>query len=108
MVTMSATTAEAVSRPPAPGPSSVISRLAEHLDHRDRRADRRLETELGAPLGRGREQVGAAAGDELLVRGDDGLPGAQQLEHVFARGLEAAHELRDDGDRRVVADLREI
>ena len=35
-------------------------RLAQHLDHRDRRADRRLEAELDAAVGRGREELGAA------------------------------------------------
>ena len=83
-------------------------RLAQHLDHRDRRADRGLEAELDARLRGRREELGAAAGDELLVRGDDRLPGAQQLEHVVARRLEPAHHLGDDRDLRVVADLGEV
>jgi hypothetical protein len=48
-------------------------RLAQHLDHRDRGADRRLEAELHARLGGGGEELGPARGDELLVRGDDRL-----------------------------------
>ena len=83
-------------------------RLAQHLDHRDRRADGRLEAELDAALGRRREQLGAAGGDELLVRGDDRLARAQELEDVVAGRLEAAHHLGDDGDLRVVADLGEV
>ena len=83
-------------------------RLAQHLDHRNRRADGGLEAELDAALRGGREELGAAARDELLVRGHDGLPGPQQLEHVVARRLEPAHHLGDDRDLRVVADLGEV
>ena len=64
-------------------------RLAQHLDHRDRRADGRLEAKLDARLGRGREELGAAPRDELLVRRDDGLAGAEQLEHVVRRSARA-------------------
>ena len=48
-------------------------RLAQHLDHRDRRADARLEAKLDAGARGGVEELGAAPGDELLVRGDDVL-----------------------------------
>ena len=58
-------------------------RLAEHLDHRDRRAHARLEAELDARRRGGGEELGAALGDELLVRGDDGLAGGEELEHVL-------------------------
>ena len=37
-----------------------------------------------------------------------GLPGREELEHVVARRVDAAHHLRDDGDRRVVADRGEV
>ena len=83
-------------------------RLAQHLDHGDRRADGRLEAELYAALRRRREELGAAARDELLVRRDDGLAGAQQLEDVLAGRLDASHQLGDERDRRVVADRREV
>ena len=83
-------------------------RLAQHLDHRDRRADRCLEPELDACLGRGGEELGAAAREQLLVRADDGLARAQEVEHVAAGRLEAAHHLGDERDRAVVADLGEV
>src|SRR5437763_1622191 len=98
---MSATTAEAVSGPPAPGPSSVISRiaspwsitalnapstaagerqgLAQHLDHRDRRAAARLEAELHSRRRGGREQLAASPRHELLVGRHDRAAGAQEV-----------------------------
>ena len=72
------------------------------------RADGRLEAELHARLGCGGEELGPARGDELLVRGDDRLAGAEQLEHVVAGRLEPAHHLGDDRDLGVVADLGEV
>ena len=83
-------------------------RLAQHLDDGNRRADGRLEAQLHAGVGRDREEVGALARDELLVRGHDRLAGAEQLADVAARRLEPAHHLGDDVDRRVVADRREV
>ena len=83
-------------------------RLAQHLDHGDRRADRRLEAELHTGLGRRREELGAAAREQLLVRGHDRLAGAKQLQDVVAGRLEAAHHLGDDRDRGVVADRSEV
>ena len=77
-------------------------RLAQHLDHRDRRADARLEAQLHAGARGGREELGPAPRDELLVRGDDVLAAPQQLEHVLAGRLDAAHDLGDDRDPRVV------
>ena len=74
----------------------------------DRGADGRLEAKLDARAGRGREELRAAAGDQLLVRRDDRLPGREQLEDVAPRRLEAAHDLRDDGDRGVVPDRFEL
>ena len=55
-----------------------------------------LEPQLHAGLRRDREQVGALAGDELLVRGHDRLAGAEQLADVSACRIEPAHHLRDD------------
>ena len=49
-------------------------RLAQHLDHGDRGTDGRLEAELHAARRGCLEQLGAAAGDELLVGGHDGAP----------------------------------
>ena len=83
-------------------------RLAQHLDHRDRGADARLEPQLDAGLRRGREELRAAPRDELLVRGDDALAALQQLEDVAARRLDAAHHLGHDGDARIVEDLGEV
>ena len=83
-------------------------RLAQDLDHRDRSADAGLEAELHAG-GRSRlEELGAAPGDELLVRRDHRLAGAKQVEHVIARRVEPSHHLGDDGDRGVVADVGEL
>ena len=83
-------------------------RLAQDLDHRDRRADARLEAQLD-PAGRGGcEELRAAVRDQLLVRRRDVLAAAQQLEHVAADGIDAAHHLGDDGDRRIACDLLEV
>ena len=78
-------------------------RLAEQLDHRDRGAHGGLEAELDAAGGRGLEELGAAARDELLVRGHDRTPRAEQLEDVATGRIDAAHHLGDDlhrGSRR--------
>ena len=83
-------------------------RLAQDLDHRDRRADRRLEAKLNARLRGSREELGATPRDELLVRRDDVLAGTQEIQHVVRRRLGPAHDLRDHGDRRVVADRLEV
>jgi hypothetical protein len=83
-------------------------RLAQHLDDRDRGADGRLEAELHAGRGGGREELRPLAGDELLVGGDDRLARAQQLAHVGAGRVEAAHHLGDDGHGGVVADGGEV
>jgi len=80
-------------------------RLAQQLDHGDRRAHTGLETQLNPVRRRGREQLVAVARDELLVRRDDRLPRAEQVEHVAAGGLDPAHHLGHERDRRVVADL---
>ena len=82
-------------------------RLAQHLDHRDRGADGRLEAELDAAAGGGLEQLGAAAGDELLVRRHDRACRARSSSSTCVAGrLDAAHHLGDERDRRVVADRR--
>ena len=83
-------------------------RLAEHLDHRDRRAHRRLEAELHSGRRRDREQVGPLARDELLVRGHYRLAGPEQLADVSACRIKPAHHLRDDANRGVVAHGREV
>ena len=83
-------------------------RLAQHLDHRDRGADGGLEAQLDAGLRRGREELGAAACQQLLVRADDGLAGAQEVEHVAAGRLEPAHHLGHERDRVVAHDLGEV
>ena len=56
----------------------------------------------------GGEELGAALGDELLVRGDDRLAGTEELEHEASRRLDSAHDLGDDADRGVVADRGRI
>ena len=83
-------------------------RLTQHLDHRDRRANRRFETELHAAFRRGGEEIGAAPRQQLLVRGDHGLAGAEQVEDVAAGRLDAAHHLGDERDRVVLQDGLEV
>ena len=82
-------------------------RLAQDLDHGNRGADTRFEAQLDAGLGRRREELRTAARDELLVRGDDALAALQQLQDIAAGRLDTAHDLRHDGDARIVEDLRE-
>jgi hypothetical protein len=53
-----------------------------------------------------REELRAALRDQLLVGRDDVLATAEQLDDVRTRAVDAAHHLGDDGDRRVVGDLR--
>ena len=83
-------------------------RLAQHLDHGDRGAHGRLEAQLDAGRRRGREELRAPAGQELLVRAHDRLAGAQEVEHVGTRGLEPAHHFGDERDRVVLEDLGEV
>ena len=83
-------------------------RLAQHFHDRDRGAHRRLEAQLHPGLRCDREQVGALAGDELLVRGYDRLAGAQKLADVSACRIQPAHHLRDDANRGVVANRGEV
>jgi len=83
-------------------------RLAQHLHDGDRGADRGFEPQLHAGLGRDREQVGALARDELLVRRHDRLAGPKQLTDVSACRIQPAHHLRDDANRRVVPHGGEI
>ena len=83
-------------------------RLAEHLDHRDRRAHRCLEAQLHAGLRGSREELRAAARDELLVRRHDRLASAEELEHARSGRLETACDLGHDRDRRIVADRLEV
>jgi hypothetical protein len=79
-------------------------RLPQRLDHGDRSAHGRLEAQLDTRRGRGREELGPSAGDELLVRSDDGLAGGEQVEHERSGRLETSHHLGHDGDLRVVPD----
>ncbi len=69
--------------------------LADDPDHRDHAGDRRLEAQLHAGLAGGLEELVAVLGDQLLVRRDDRLAGAQRREDVLARRLEPAHQLDD-------------
>ena len=82
-------------------------RLAQHLDHGNRRADTCLEAQLDARLRRGRKQLRTATRDELLVRGHDALAALQQLQYVTARRLDSAHHLRHHADAGVIEDLGE-
>jgi hypothetical protein len=83
-------------------------RLTEHLDHRDRRANRRFETELHAAFRRSGEEIGASPRQQLLVRGDHGLAGAEEVEDVAAGRFDAAHHLGDERDRVVLQDRPEV
>ena len=68
--------------------STLITGMAAHT-----LASNRSWTPL--PLGLG-EQLLAVAGQQLLVGRDDRLARAQQLEHVAAGRLDAAHHLGHD------------
>ena len=65
-------------------------RLAQHLDHRDGRADGRLEAQLHSAGRRCLEQLGALPGHELLVR----------RHHRRCRGAAARARSRRPGRRR--------
>ena len=82
-------------------------RFPEHLDDRDRGTHGRFEPQLYAGAGCGREQVGCALRDQLLVGRDDVLAGAEELQHVVAGRLDSAHHLGHHGDVRVVANVLE-
>ena len=83
-------------------------RLAQDLDDGDRRANRRLEAKLHTALRRSGEEIGAPPREQLLVRGDDGLAGAKEIENVAAGRLDAAHHLGDERDRVVLQDGLEV
>src|SRR6266508_276888 len=54
------------------------------------------------------EELGSSTRDELLVCRHHRLAGAEQGENVVAGRLDSSHDLRDDGDRRIVADVRDV
>ena len=83
-------------------------RLAQHLDHGDRRADASLEAQLDAGLGRGGEELGAAPRDELLVRRDDRLAGARGARALVARRRRRRPSPRRRRRSRVVEDRGEV
>ena len=80
--------------------STLITGIAAHTD-----ASKRSCTPASAAAAKSSVLRRAS---ELLVRGHDRLPGPQQLENVIARRRQAAHHLRDDRDRLVVADHGEV
>ncbi len=79
-------------------------RLAQRPHQRDATGDGRLEQEVDArALGR-LEELLAEVGEQLLVRGDDGLAGLQRLDDQLAGGLDPADHLDDDVDVGVADD----
>ncbi len=82
-------------------------RLLQHAHDGDRGAGRGLVAQLrAAAVGRGL-QLGAVAREQLLVGRHHRDAALEQLAQVAERRLDAAHDLGDDLDRRVVADLLE-
>ena len=73
-------------------------RLAQRADERDAAGDRRLEQQVDPGALRGLEQLAADVGEQLLVRGDDGLARLERLDDELACGLDAADDLDDDVD----------
>ena len=81
-------------------------RLLDDADDRDDAGHGALEAQLHAVLARGRPQLLAVRGQQLLVGGDDVPAGAHRAQHVLARGLEAADQL--DDQLRALEDLLEV
>ena len=79
--------------------------LPQRPEQRDAAADRRLEEEVDA-VGLGRlEQLPAEVGQQLLVGRDDRLAGGERGEDERAGRFDAADDLDDEVDGRVVHDL---
>ena len=70
-------------------------RLAHHADDRHHAGHRRLVAKLRAALARGREQLVAVLGEQLLVRGHERLAGLERAQRVLAGRLDAADQLDD-------------
>ena len=79
--------------------------LLERRDDRDAAADARLEAEVDVLLLGHREHVLAELRDDILVGRHDALAGLHRAQHVLARRVDAAHELHDDIDLRVIEDI---
>ena len=82
-------------------------RLLQYAHHRDRRAGGGLVAQLRTAAVGGLLQLGAVASEQLLVGGDDRHAALEQLAEIAERRLHAAHDLGDDLDRGVVADVLE-
>ena len=82
-------------------------RLLQHAHDGNRRAGRGLVAQLRPPAIGRLLQLGAVAREQLLVGRDDGDAALQQLLEVAERRLDSAHDLGDDLDRGVVADVLE-
>ena len=79
--------------------------LLERRDDRDAAADARLEAEVRLVRLRHREELLPVLRDDVLVRRDDVLARRERLEHVLLRGVNAAHDLDDDGDLIIAEDV---
>ena len=76
--------------------------LADRTHDRNAAADAALERDRDAGLPRRVEELLAVLGEQRLVRGDDVLAAPDGLEDHRARRVDAADELDDDVDRRIV------
>ncbi len=81
-------------------------RFLEHAHDRHDACDGGLEAEPDTLFTRGLEQLLAVLREQLLVRADDVLAGADRAHQVVARGVDAAHHLDDQVGIR--EDLREV
>ena len=83
-------------------------RLAQRPHQRDAAGDRCLEQEV-ASRGVGRaEDLGTDVREQLLVRGDNRLAVLECREDQLARRLDAADDLDDEVDRRILDDFRGV
>ncbi len=94
----------AVDDPHDPVDPVARERFAQRAHERDPARDRRLEEQVDS-RGLGRlEELLAEVGEQLLVRGDHGLPDCQRLDDELAGRLDPADDLDDDVDVLVVDD----
>ena len=82
--------------------------LADVRDDRDAAGDGGLECDRAAQLAGPVEQLRAMLGQKRLVRRDDIFAAFEHPQHDRPLGLEAADELRDDFDFRIVNDLIDL
>ncbi len=94
--------------PDDPAKALAGERLLQRADEGDPAADGGLEVQVETLGVRRVEQLAAARGEQLLVRGDDRLVAIERREHEPAGWLEPSEQLADDVDLGVLDDLHRI